>query len=201
MIYFKQEGYFFMKKKTKLFSLSIIVCLIFITLLSSSINAGYYTGGFGSGKLTYGVGNGSTWVAQTAASQWNGVSTKVSYTYSTASNMYGSTASVVTYFNLYSPPTAGALGQMYPYKSWTGTYASLAGPNDRWVKAVAYQYTNSLLNTNEKKIATATHELGHCLSIDHAPPGDTAAVMRQDVKTSYSLSSYDRVSLKRKWGN
>lgn len=121
-------------------------------------------------------------------------------TYTTATDAYGSSANIVTYFDTSNPPTAGLLGEMIPYKSWTGTSASVGSTSDRWVKAVVYQYKNSSLDTTTKKTATATHEIGHALSVAHPSSSNTTAVMRQGVKTSYSLTSYDKDSLKNKWG-
>src|SRR5699024_8196059 len=129
-----------------------------------------------TGNLTYGVASGSVSIAQTAASQWNGKSSKVKLTYSTARNQYGPTAKIVTHFNSQKPPTSGALGVMYPYKSWTGTSARRATKNERWVKAILYQYNTNYLNTDTKRIATATHEFGHALSVDPAPSSNKTAV-------------------------
>ncbi|WP_017687199.1 hypothetical protein [Paenibacillus sp. PAMC 26794] len=170
-----------------------------VLMLSVSVKAATFSGGFTTGHLTYGVGSGgSSSIASTASKQWNGVSSKVSLTYSSATNQYGSTANIVTYFNSDPPPMTGDFGVMYPYKSWTGTSASPASVDDIWVKASAFQYTNSQLNDTTKRTATATHELGHALSIAHTSED---AVMKQGVKTSYALKTYDITNLKAKWGN
>lgn len=180
-----------------------LVGTLYFTILFSAIvvKAEHFSGGFASGKLTVGAGSGSsTSITKTSLAQWNGRSSKVALTYTTSTNSYGSTANIVTYFDTSNPPTAGLLGQMIPYKSWTGTSASVGSTSDRWVKAVVYQYKSSSLNTTTKKTATATHELGHALSVAHPPQSNTTAVMRQGVKTSYSLTNYDRNSLINKWG-
>ncbi|MCG1021417.1 hypothetical protein [Sutcliffiella horikoshii] len=156
--------------------------------------------GFGTGHLTYGVGSGSSSRASTAAKQWNGVSSKASLPYSSATNQYGSTANVVTHFNSTAPPTSGALGKMYPYKTYTGTSASLATTSDRWVKAIVYQYKNSLLDTTTKRTKTATHEFRHALSVAHPTSSSTVAVMQQGVLNYYDLKTYDKDSLKAKGG-
>lgn len=188
-----------MKKQIKI----LVASTLYFTILFSAIvvKAEHFSGGFGSGKLTVGPGSGSSAsITKTALAQWNNVSSKVKLTYSTSTNMYGPTANIVTYFNTNNPPTAGLLGQLVPYKSWTGTSASVATTKDRWVKAVAYQYKTSNLNTTTRQTATATHELGHGLSVAHPPASNSTAVMRQGIKNSYSLTTYDKNSLKNKWG-
>lgn len=188
-----------MKKSSKI----ILAGTLYFTLLFSAVTvkAEHFSGGFASGKLTVGAGGSSSVsITKTALSQWNNVSSKVSLTYTTATDTYGSSANIVTYFDTSNPPTAGLLGEMIPYKSWTGTSASVGSTSDRWVKAVVYQYKNSSLDTTTKKTATATHEIGHALSVAHPSSSNTTAVMRQGVKTSYSLTSYDKDSLKNKWG-
>lgn len=191
-------------KKGKLLVFIIIYALylnvLFLASDTQNAQAVTFTGGFATGNLTYGVSSGSVSIAETSASQWNGKSTKAKLTYSTEKNQYGSTAKIVTHFNSQKPPTSGALGIMYPYKSWTGTSANSATTSERWVKAIVYQYNSTLLNNDTKRIATATHEFGHALSVAHAPISNTTAVMRQGVKTSYKLTSYDINSLKDKWG-
>ncbi|AIQ54058.1 zinc-dependent metalloprotease family protein [Paenibacillus sp. FSL R7-0331] len=170
-----------------------------LLLTSPSVKANYYTGGFATGFLTYGVGSGgSSSIASTAAQQWNGVSSKVSLSYSSASNQYGSTANIVTYFNSDPAPTTDDYGITYAYSSYTGTSATPAYYDGLWVKAICFQYTNSALNTTTRKTGTATHELGHALSLDHAYE---VAVMQQGVKDFYTLKSYDINNLKWKWGN
>lgn len=190
-----------MKKMT----ISCIAYLIYLNLIFSGINIAHaetFSGGFSTGKLTYAIGNGgNSTIANTAASKWNGVSPKVKLTYSSATSTYGSTANIITYCDSDNSPTSGALGITYPYKSWTGTSATSATPNEKWVKAIIYQYKTPYLNSSEKRIATATHELGHALSIAHPPASNTTAVMRQGVKNSYNLTSYDTSNLKSKWGN
>lgn len=96
--------------------------------------------------------------------------------------------------------TAGLLGQTIPYKSYTGTSATPASVKDRWVKAIVYQYKTSNLNTTAKKIHTMTHEFGHALSVAHPSNSSTDAVMKQGAQTTYNLKSYDKSSLKAKWG-
>jgi hypothetical protein len=189
------------KVKSKLPVYLVLLASIVLVLPTVS-QAGHFSGGFSSGHLTYGLGSGSSSsISSTAASQWNGVSSNVSLTYTSASNLYGSTADIVTHFDNTSPPTSGALGRTYPYKSWTGTSGSLGGTTDTWVKAIVYQYTNSSLNTTTKKTHTATHELGHALSVAHPSSTSTNAVMQKGALTFYDLRTYDKDSLKDKWGN
>lgn len=185
------------KKITVLFSLVVALSVL---NLSSHTQASEFSGGFSSGHLTWGVGSGSSSIASTAASQWNGASSKASYTYSSATNQYGSTAKVVTHFNSTNQPLSGDLGVIYPYKTWTGTSATSATSSDTWVKVIAYQYKADSLNTDAKRIATATHELGHGLSMAHPPGTSTLSIMVQGVKTDYSTQLYDKLSLQQKWG-
>lgn len=177
--------------------LIMTVCLSF----TLSVQANHFSGGFPDGHLTYAVGGGSSSYASTATSQWNGVSSNASFTYDDSQGTYGYTADVITYFNLYDAPSSGLLGMTYPYKSWTGTSATSAGINDRWVKAVVYQYKSSYLDTTTKKKHTCTHELGHTLSVAHPSSSTTTAVMQQGALTFYTLKDYDKNSLKAKWGN
>ena len=184
-----------------LFIFSLLVATFVIYYLPKA-TADHYSGGFASGHLTYGIGNGSSATnAVMAASQWNGVSSNVSLTYSSATNTYGSTAHIVTYFNHVSAPTSGDWGYAYLYKSYTGTSALLATENDTFVKAILYQYIHPDLNTSDKQIHTSTHEFGHALSVAHPSWNAGYAVMNQGVSTNYSLQSYDTLSLKDKWGN
>lgn len=176
-----------------------ILCTLSI-LCTTKVYAGTFSGGFGTGKLTYGVGGGSSSIAKTAASQWNGVSSKVSLTYTSATDKYGSKGNIITYFDSSNAPTAGALGYTYVYKSWTGLSGSIGTTSDRWVKAVVYQYKSSYLDTTTKKTHTATHELGHALSVAHPNSSSTNAVMQQGARTSYKLQPYDKNNLISKWG-
>ncbi|MBX8943542.1 MULTISPECIES: hypothetical protein [Lysinibacillus] len=188
---------------SKLKNISILFFLLVafsVLNLSSHTQAAEWSGGFVSGHLTWGVGSGSSSIATTAASQWNGASSKASYTYSSGSNQYGSTAQVVTHFNSINAPLSGDLGVMYPYKTWTGTSATSATLSDTWVKAMVYQYKTTLLDTDTKRTATATHEMGHALSMAHPPGESTLSIMVQGVKTDYSIQLYDRLSLQQKWG-
>lgn len=65
----------------------------------------------------------------------------------------------------------------------TGASANLASVNDRWVKVVVYQHKNSLFSDSNQKIAAATHELGHALSVAHPSNSSIDAVMQQGLKT------------------
>lgn len=179
---------------------SLLVSGLLVSLSFSMSYAGHFSGGFASGKLTYGVRGGDSSIVRTAASQWNGVSSKAGLTYSSATDKYGLKANIVTYANSHSSPTAGLLGQTIPYKSYTGTSATPASVKDRWVKAIVYQYKTSNLNTTAKKIHTMTHEFGHALSVAHPSNSSTDAVMKQGAQTTYNLKSYDKSSLKAKWG-
>lgn len=185
--------------KVKVISSLIVLCFALSPIFN--VHAENFYGGFSSGNLTYGIGGGSSSIASTASSQWNGVSSNASYTYSSATDQYGSTARVITYFDIYTSANAGELGLTIPYKSYTGISASEATTNGTWVKAVVYQYKATELDTTTKKIATASHELGHALSVAHPTTSNGTEVMRQGVKTSYTLTTYDKNSLKAKWGN
>ena len=183
----------------------IVSYAVYLGIIASFLNipeaqSAHYSGGFATGRLTYGVGSGSGAIADIAAVQWGNVTSKAKLTRSNATSNGRLTANVITHFNSTAPPTSGALGVMYPYKTWNGTSGSSANSNDRWVKAIVYQYKSSLLNTDAKRIATSTHEFGHALSVAHPSSSNTTAVMRQGVKTSYTLTSYDKNSLINKWG-
>lgn len=186
-----------MKKNIKKF---ILAGTVYSTLLVSAITvkADIFAGGFATGVLTVAPGtSSSTSITQTALAQWNNVSSKVKLTYTTTS----STAKIVTHFQNTNAPTAGLLGQMVPYKTWTSSSGTLAGVSDVWVKALVYQYKSSYLDTTVKQTATATHEIGHALSIAHPTTTDNTAIMRQGIKTSYTLGNYDKTNLISKWGN
>lgn len=182
-------------------TLCLIFSIIFVLLISFKMpsQAEHFSGGFVSGNLTYAVGGGSVTIAQTAAKQWNGITPKASLTYSTVKNQYGYTAKIIAYCNYTNAPTSLVYGQTYPYRSFTGTSASLATVNETWVKAVCYQYINPSLNTSNKKIKTATHELGHALSLDH-PYYEHYAIMNQGIWDAYKLYTSDKDALKKKWG-
>ena len=175
--------------------------MLYISIIfAPKVYAGTFPGGFPAGTLTYGIGGGSSSIADIAVSQWNGISSKVKLTPSNATGPYGLTANIITYFDSHDAPTAGSLGITYPFSSWTGASANLASVNDRWVKVVVYQYKNSLFSDSNQKIATATHELGHALSVAHPSNSSIDAVMQQGLKMSYKLRSYDKNNLISKWG-
>ncbi len=180
--------------------ISLVLVMTVCLSLTQIVQANYFSGGFPSAHLTYAVGGGSSSYASTAASQWNGVSSNASFTYDNSQGPYGYNANVITYFNLYDSPSSGLLGKTYPYKNWTGASASLATTNDKWVKAVVYQYKNSSLNTETKRKHTCTHELGHTLGVAHPSSKSTKAVMQQGALSFYNLKNYDKNSLKAKRG-
>lgn len=186
-----------MRKKILLL---LAYCLYLNILFAPKSLAAHFQGGFSSGHLTYGISGGVISYAHIAAQQWNNVTPNASYTYSSATNTYGPTAHVVVECNVREGETSGLFGQTFPYKTWTGTSATLAGPYDRYVKAFCYQYIHYKLNTDPKRIHTATHEMGHALSVAHPLLTTTDAVMQIGVRTSYFLEDYDRESLISKWG-
>lgn len=182
------------------FIIGLIAILLFI---SPKVFATVWNGGFGSAStLTYGVQHGSISNANIAASQWNNKSSHVHFSNSQASSVYGLTANIILDLDYTAPPTSGQLGYTYTYKVWTGASAILASTNERRAKAVVYQYKNPIFNVfpASAKIETITHELGHTLSIAHAPVNGPDAVMQQGTKASYSLKPYDIQSLYSKWG-
>ena len=188
-----------MKNKGKKFSFlyALYICLLAFGFSYDTATAAHFSGGFSSGNITYVVANGSNRsIAQTAVAQWNGKSSRAGISSASPTNP----RRVTTRFNAHRPPTSGALGLMSPFKSG----GARASTSERWATATVYQYTNSLLNTTAKRTATATHELGHALSVAHPPSTNSTAqrtaVMRQGVKTSSTLTSYDTGSLIAKWG-
>lgn len=194
-----------MREKFKRISyLVVYLCYLFILLSFTDNNVAFgdiFPGGFFSGRLSYAYeGNSSPYITNTAANQWNNKSSNVLLYYTSSTDQFGSAANIITYFNTTAPPTSGALGIMYPYRTW-GISSSLAAVNERWVKAVVYQYKTTNLDTTTKRVATATHEFGHAISIAHPPSSTTMAVMQQGIKSFYELKSYDLYSLIDKWGD
>lgn len=200
-----------MKKCNKI----ILGTLSYVMLLSAAVvvKAECFSGGFASGVLTVGTGlESNVEITKIAVAQWNGVSSKVSLTSKPYEDTYDNSVEIVSEYDLEKPPitdivtefdtvkapTAGALGLMVPYSDWTYYSSTIGSLNDRWVKAVVYQYKSSYLDTTTKKAATAAHELGHALSVGHPPMG-TEALMQQGAKTSYLLKDYDRKTLIRRW--
>lgn len=193
-----------MKRKCKrTFYLTMYLCYLSILLPFTGIkvtSAAIFSGGFFSGRLSYAYeGDSSPYISNTAANQWNNISTNVLLYYTSATDSFGSSAKIITHFNTTAPPTSGALGITYPYRTW-GISSAPATISERWVKAVVYQYKTTNLDTTTKRVATATHEIGHALSVAHPTSSTTVAVMKQGIKTFYELTSYDISSLINKWG-
>lgn len=171
----------------KLYTVLLILGMI---LVSNNVEAAINSGGFSSGNVTYSVVSGSRTIADTAIAQWKNVSSKVTIS---SPSPYNSRV-IQTRFDSHQAPTYGDLGVAQYYNGTTRV-----NNTQRWNRAVVYQYKSSLLNTTIKKTATATHEVGHALSVAHAPK-DSTAIMLQGVKTSYKLTSWDKNSLIQKWG-
>lgn len=183
-------------------SLMLAYILYLSCIFTTQAKADIYPGGFASGHLSYGIGGGSSSNVDAAAAQWNGTGlSTVSLTRNNTTNTYGPVANIVTYCGTHEPPTSGDLGEMIPYKAWTGTSATPAGIGDTWNKAIVYQYANSALSTTTRKIATITHELGHCLALAHPTNSPSSSIMYQGVKDSYAIAYYDITELIRKWSN
>lgn len=180
----------------------IPVFLILLLTLSQTVFAYTFTGGFASASsLTYVNGNGSDWFRDSAvkigAQQWDNASSKVGLTYSTASGTYGYTASIVVNDSTSSDPNA--CGETFPYKSFTGTSATPATTSDTWVKVSISIYTNNLTNAEIQE--TATHELGHALSVKHSDATTNAIMNPNTFMGRYTLYTYDIDSIRAKWGN
>lgn len=180
----------------------LLVLLIFLSF-NQTLLAGYYSSGFKTGKLTYTYESGSSsTIGKTAVNVWNGVSKKVNLSkYSGSNALYR--ASITISCNKYKPPTSGEYGKMIPYKAYGQNSASQdKKPNSgsTWVKAFCYQYKNSDFGNNTQRSATAAHEIGHALSLSHAPSSTLSALMKQGLKYNCKLYSYDKKSLKSKWG-
>lgn len=188
-------------KKSKKWMTYICCYILYLILINTNnVSADHFSGGFSTGHLTYAIA-GNSYYANTAAAQWNGVSSNVSLSPSNATDTYGYSAKIITYFNNYTSSDPNLYGYCYFYKSW-GTGALLATENETWVKAVAYQYNYG--NDDTCKISTATHELGHALSVAHPTDltnPDFLAVMKPGINCFYTLQTYDVLSLRAKWGS
>lgn|GEM_PF-1418155 len=196
-----------MKKRILGITENLIIASLIITLMlgvGKEIKAAIFSSGFSTGKLTYIAESGSdSTIAANAASVWNGTSSKVSITRYTGSDPYGIAASITFSCDKYAPPVSGGLGLTVPYKSYSLTSATEdTNPysGSTWVKAFCYQYKSTSFTNNTQRTATAAHEAGHALSIEHPDATNTTALMRQGIKNSTSLSSYDTSNLIAKWG-
>ena len=185
----------------------LILSLILIFCIGSeTYAAGVFSSGFKSASnLTYYCESGSsTSIASKAISIWNGVSSKVKITKYSGSDA-NIRSSITMSCNKYSSPTSGEYGRSYPYKAYGQNSASAGAfsytSSQQWVKVICYQYKNSDLDNSERQAATAGHEVGHALSLDHKGSEDlSSSIMKQGLKDTCKLYSYDKKRLKEKWG-
>lgn len=179
-----------------------VLSIILMTSISSNVYAdGVFLSGFKSAsKLTYSCESGSsTSIAEKATSLWNGVSSKVSITKYSGSDA-SIRSSITMSCNKYAPSTSDDLGKTFVYKAYGQNNVSKGyfskTDSQQWVKAMCYQYKADDLSTTSKQ-ATAAHEVGHALSLDHK---DGFSIMSTGIKYKCKLYSYDKKMLKEKWG-
>ena len=183
------------KKLTKI-SFVICFCMTCILLTSTIVQAAmlYYSGGFSKPSALKYYATGTTSYATEAIAQWNGVSSKVKI--SKASKQ--SDSNILISCNYAESPSTGVLGKTSLAKDGKPVSTS-----STWDHAVCIQYKSDDLKTANNRIATATHELGHALSLkdNNNTVYVDAPIMSQGVKASYKLTSADKSALKQKWGN
>lgn len=187
-----------MKKIKDLIRISYKVCFLLTLLLLSNtvVQAAtlYYSGGFSKASALKYYASGSTTYASTAVAQWNGVSSKVKISKVSSS----SDSNILISCNNIESPSPGVLGKTSLVKD-----GKLVSTSSTWDHATCIQYKSDDLKTTNNKIATATHELGHALSLKENNNNvyEDVPVMSQGVKSSYKLTAADKSALKQKWGN
>ena len=196
-----------MKKIKVLFSLFLAVTVIFnqyhvAKAAPNGYSSNYITGGFNKAvgiqiKCVYGVQA----LTDIAKNQWNGVSSKVKLVTTYSDNV------IETYFDVYDRPQQSVNGTTIRYN---GSKQLPDGDStSRWTKAKCYQYKaaksqKALLENQKRK--TATHELGHALSMAHPYGGTNTqngpdAFMKSGEQSIYNLYKFDKDSLKGRWGS
>jgi len=187
----------FIKVKSK----NIKGFLFIITILSimlfniHNINAAdIFKGGFTTGKLSYAITTGcNTNFATTAVKQWNGVSSKVKISkYKGKDPM---SANLFLDFNRLKTPNAGLLGVTFLFAN-----GKQVSTNKKWDRAICIQYINPKANTNNSKIKTCVHEIGHALGLSHPLAASNPAIMKQGISNRYTLYQVDKNNLISKWG-
>lgn len=178
-------------KKIKTISAAIVIA--FLVLSYTPAQAAVFPGRFASGDIYYYTFEGNVSNGRIGANRWNGVSSNVKLTEVSNPNVYNIILISSDYLN---PPTAGLLGRTSLY--WSQTPVTTSGT---WNRVYCYQYKNLSWPSNRSKNNTISHEVGHALSIAHAPSSNSTAIMRSGFHDQASLGLYDIVSLRTKWGN
>jgi len=90
----------------------------------------------------------------------------------------------------------------YFYKGCTAASCNVASKTDTWSRVSAYVYTNVATTAMQRK-ETATHEIGHVLSMDHNnnTSNNLSIMTLLGPINKYIPQTYDRNELKKKWGN
>lgn len=179
-----------LKKSGKFLLLVIVASTLMYQQIVFAITYDVFKGRFSSGSITVVYLEGSESLCNSAYSKWNGISSKVKL-----AKGAGGARKIVTSFNILKPPTAGDLGLTYLMRD--GAYTDT---NGTWDTAICMQYANSKLDTNDKRLKTCAHEIGHAISLAH-PTSNTSSIMNQGVTSNNNIQDYDKNALKLKWGN
>lgn len=174
------------------------IILVTLSVFSTSVSADYYSGTTSTGghaKVIYSrsvATYGYTTIYDNAISRWNGISTKASVKKASASyttdTYYVGTTSVADRTGLMQ--AMGPRGSVCLDCTWTYTLVYLYDNNmDK------FEYTTT------NRTATAVHEVGHSLKLDHTPSSGSSSIMKQGRKSSTYPTTYDKGQLKAKWGN
>lgn len=175
-----------MNKSIKFFS---VIMLSSLLLIPSAIAyaSNYLTSSFSSASNLECYFTGDTTIGKYAMNQWNNVSSNVSLSESTSASGYD----ILVDCNRLEATDSSLLG-----------IAIMESDNGYHDFVFCIQYKTTLLNTDTKRKGTATHEVGHALSLadqNLAAFGNT--IMKQGVKTYKTLNNYDKTTLKEFWGD
>ena len=178
-------------------SIIMVVLLLEMFVISEGeIFASYYVfpGRYINGHITYKAVSGSnSYYANIARNCWNGKSSNVSISYYSGSDP--NDADLRTNFNKLDSPTAGQLGITFLF--YQGV---VVDAYSNWDQATCVQYKDSSYENENQKLKTCVHEIGHALSMAHPQESLIDSVMRQGLRNSYVLTTYDKACLIYKWG-
>lgn len=167
---------------------TFLFCIILLVPSITVLAGDYLSNSFQSASNLKIYLTGDTTIGKYAFTQWNNVSSKVKITETTVL----SDADITLDCNRLTPTDNSLLG----------ITLNVTGADGYYDVAYCYQYKNSALVTDTNKKATATHEVGHALSLNEqnlAVYGNT--IMKQGVKNYCVLNNYDKTTLQGKWGN
>ncbi|PIC70765.1 hypothetical protein CSV77_07545 [Sporosarcina sp. P16b] len=154
---------------------------------------------FSSSVATYGY----TTIYRTAQDRWRGISSNVTLERTLSTN--GSP----DLYNVSGLRKEGAGGgRLLGQAAYYSASDSPTGNQTDWQYVVITLYHNNyedLKMTPNQRIATAVHEVGHTLKLEHPGPqvplNGRSSIMVQGIKDATYPQGYDEIELRRKWGN